>query len=162
MVGAAGQGLLLCAIAGEYGCTAPADRVRLLAWVLFGRRISPELAAGGQGTTSELDGPDGVGAEARRAAELTEELTASRRAHGRATLAALGRTVWRLGRALWALEGELDKRPRGRFYHEALGMLPVAGVLGGYLGERSALRRARRAALKWIRAERRALPSPVR
>ena len=34
-LGAASQGLLLCAVAGEYGVTDVGTRVRLIAWVLF-------------------------------------------------------------------------------------------------------------------------------
>ncbi len=45
-LGSASQGLLLCAIAGEYGVTDVGTRVRLIAWVLFERDIDPDLAAG--------------------------------------------------------------------------------------------------------------------
>ncbi len=60
----------------------------------------------------------------------------------------------RMGRPkmLLAVGGELDKRPKGRFYHQILGMLPVIGMLGDYLGERSALKRAAKAATKWLAA----------
>ena len=56
-LGAAGQGLVLCAIAGENGVRDPADRVRLLAWVLFHRAITPELARGTRPATPELARP---------------------------------------------------------------------------------------------------------
>ena len=42
----AGQGLLLSALAAEHGVTEQADRVRLIAAVLFERDIDPRLAAG--------------------------------------------------------------------------------------------------------------------
>lgn len=137
-LGAAGQGLLLCAIAGEYGITDTPTRVRLLSSVLFGREVTAELAAGQQ--------PD----ERQRAEELSEEMDESRRRRGRVTLKAAARTVWNLGRALWSVSGELEKRPHGRIHHKALGMLPVVGMLGDYLGERSGLKRAARAGTKWV------------
>jgi hypothetical protein len=137
-LGAAGQGLLLCAIAGEHGITDVPTRVRLLASVLFARKVSAELAAG--------ERPE----EERRIEELAEDMNASRRSKGRVTLKAAARTVWKLGKALWSVSDELEKRPRGRFYHHALGMLPVVGMLGDYLGERSGLKRAAKAATKWI------------
>lgn len=137
----AGQGLLLCAVAGEHGVISQADRVRLLAWVLFERDIDPALAAGSAADAAEED---------RATAELTEELTESTGRHGRITVKAATRTLWRFGKTLWALGDELDKRPQGRIYHKALGMLPVVGMAGDYLGERSALKRAAKAARKWL------------
>jgi hypothetical protein len=141
-LGAAGQGLLLCAIAGEHGITDTGDRVRLLAAIMFDRRVDPALASGAP--TPE---------EERVTAELTEDLSTSERKHGRLTVRAVGGTLWKLGRTLWGIQDELDKRPHGRFYHQALGMLPVVGMLGDYLGERSGLKRAAKAARKWITAE---------
>ncbi|GGP60632.1 hypothetical protein [Saccharothrix coeruleofusca] len=130
-LGAAGQGLLLSALAGERGITATEDRVRLIAHVLFQREVDGRAVD-----------PD----EDRRTAELTEELD-------RSTFKAIGRTIWKLARVLWSLEDELDKRPHGRFYHQALGALPVVGVVGDYLGERSGLRRVRKAAYEWFGAQ---------
>ncbi|HEV2781924.1 MAG TPA: hypothetical protein VGX25_21255 [Actinophytocola sp.] len=138
----AGQGLLLCAIAAEHGVTSQADRVRLLAAVLFRRDITPAEAAAT---------PDPA-TETQRTAELTSELTESSTRHGKITLKAAARTLWRLGKTLLALGDELDKRPQGRIYHRALGLLPVIGIAGDYLGERSALKRAAKAATKWLAA----------
>ncbi|MGW4111774.1 hypothetical protein ACWEFJ_12930 [Actinosynnema sp. NPDC004786] len=129
-LGAAGQGLLLSAIAGEHGFTSTEDRVRLLAHVLFQR---------------EVDGlPVDRRDEDERTAELTEDL------RGRSTFRAIGGTIWKLAKVLWKLEDELDKRPQGRLRHQALGMLPVVGVVGDYFGERSALKRVRAAAYEWF------------
>lgn len=143
-LGTAAQGLVLCAIAGEYRVTGEDERVRMLAEVLFGRRIEP-------GVLAARSDADSVAADAT-SAELTEELDTAQRTHGRATLRALAGTVWRLGRTLWSLGDELEKRPRGRLPHRLLGKLPVLGVLGGFLGERSGLRRAAYAGLQWIAA----------
>ncbi|ONI86125.1 hypothetical protein ALI22I_25755 [Saccharothrix sp. ALI-22-I] len=131
-LGAAGQGLLLSAIAGEHGFTSTEDRVRLLAHVLFQR---------------EVDGRAVDPREDEQTAELTEEL------RERSTFKAIGATIWKLAKVLWKLEDELDKRPRGRFYHQALGMLPVVGVVGDYFGERSALKRVRAAAYEWFETQ---------
>ncbi|MFC5949084.1 hypothetical protein ACFQH9_12455 [Pseudonocardia lutea] len=135
-VGAAAQGILLVAVAGEHGVTDEDHLVSLLAWVLFRRR--PDL--GGGPTAAEDAAADA------RAAEIEGDLATE----GRPTAARIGSAVWRLGRALYSVEDELDKRPHGRFYHEALGMLPVVGVVGKYLGEWSGLKRAAREAQRWL------------
>ncbi|MEU6266612.1 hypothetical protein [Saccharopolyspora shandongensis] len=137
-LGITGQGLVLCAIAAEHGVTDQAVKVQLIAEVLLGRELSDELAAG----RAEDD---------ERVSELTEELDAARREHGRATPKAVVRTVWRMARALWEIDSELDKRPQGRLHHELLGSIPVVGVVGGYLGERSALRKVGRLGAQWLR-----------
>lgn len=134
-LGAAVQGLLLCALAAEHGVHGEQDQVRLLAAVLFDRNLSVAAAPADAG---------------RRAAELADPLHRSRRRHGRFTVRAVAATVWRLGRLLWGLGGELGKRPQGRWYHKVVGMLPVLGLAGDYLGERVALRRAARAGQRWL------------
>jgi hypothetical protein len=139
-LGAAGQGLLLCAIAGEYGVRDEDTQVRLLAAVLFGRKVRAALPVAENGVDA-------------RAAELTARLAESERAHGRATLRSIAATVWRMGRVLWALSDELGKRPQGRWYHRVVGMLPAVGVLGDYFGERTALRRAAKYGRRWLAAQ---------
>ncbi len=141
VLGLAGQGLLLCAIAGEHGVRTEAEQVQLLAAVLFGREVPTGVAEGSAQSDPQTDAV---------AAELTEDLAESQRTHGRATVPALSRTLWRIGRALWGLGQELDKRPQGRRWQRALGNLPVVGVLGNYLGERSALRRVVVEAERWL------------
>lgn len=138
-VGAAGQGLLLVAIAGEHGVRDEDALVNLLGAVLFDR----ELAVAPPG-----DAEDAV-ADAR-AAELTGDLKES---DGGFTLGRVAKAVWRLGRALFAVEGELDKRPHGNLLHEGLGMIPVVGALGKYLGEWSGLKKAAREAEERLRAQ---------
>ena len=137
-VGAAGEGLLLVAIAGEHGVRDEDRLVELLASVLFQR----ELTVADLALTAEED----AAADAR-ARELTGELAGS---GTRATLKKVGGAVWRLGRALWSVEDELDKRPHGRFYHQWLGLLPVVGAVGKYLGEWSGLKRAAKQGRSWL------------
>lgn len=144
-LGAAGQGLLLCAIAGEHGVRDEDDQIRLMAKVLFGRDVDSALVEASQRQEAHAEAQ-------RRSAELTAELTESRGRHGRVTLRAVAGTVWRLGRMLWGLGEELGKRPQGRWYHKVLGMLPVVGMAGDYLGERSALHRVAKAARLWLAA----------
>ncbi|WP_156754826.1 hypothetical protein [Actinokineospora pegani] len=142
-LGAAGQGLLLSAMAAEHGVTDHADRVRLIAAVLFERDIDPALAAGADdGATDEQ--------EDAATAELTEDLDAAHRAHGKITVKAAARTLWRFGRVLLALGDELDKRPQGRLWHRAIGVLPVVGMAADYLGERSALKRVAKRGRRWL------------
>lgn len=137
-LGASAQGLLLCAIAGEHGIDDVGERVRLVAWVLFDRDIDPALAAG---THAEQ-------AEDAKTAELAGEFGEQ---HGRKiTIKSSAATLWRMGRSLLAISGELEKRPRGRFYQRALGMLPVVGIAGDYLAERSGLKRVAKRSTLWL------------
>jgi hypothetical protein len=142
-LGAASQGLLLCAIAGERGVTDLGDRVRLIASVLFDRNIDPVVAARKHSAHDESD-------EDEQTAKLTEEITESKKKQGKITLKATIGTLWRLGRSLLGIVDELEKRPRGRFYHRAIGMLPVVGMAGDYLGERSGLKRVAKRADNWF------------
>jgi hypothetical protein len=89
-------------------------------------------------------------AEAGEAAKLTEELRASSEKHGKATVKAAAGTLFRLGRGLREISEELEKRPRGRLLHRAIGKVPVVGMAGDYLGERSGLRQAWQRAHAWL------------
>jgi hypothetical protein len=131
-VGAAGQGMLLVAIAGEHGVRDENELVNLLGAVLFRR----ELAVANDTSTEDA-------AADARAAELTGDLA---KPSSPLTLGRVARAVWRLGRALFAVEDELDKRPHGNILHEGLGMIPVVGVVGKYFGEWSGLKKAARQA----------------
>ncbi|GAA3064227.1 hypothetical protein [Actinokineospora globicatena] len=141
----AGQGLVLSAIAVEHGAEDSGTRVRLIAHVLFDRDIDPLLASGEGDLLTDEE-------EDAATAEMTADLDESQRAHGKITPKAAAKSLWRLGRTLLALGDELDKRPQGRFYHKAMGMLPVVGMAGDYLGERSALKRAAKKGSKWLHA----------
>ncbi|TNC21291.1 hypothetical protein [Amycolatopsis alkalitolerans] len=135
-LGASAQGLLLCAIAGEHGIDDVGEQVRMVAWVLFERDVDPELAAGKEPT------------EDAEAAELAGEFGER---HGRKiTLKSAAGTLWRMGRSLLAVSGELEKRPRGRFYQRAVGMLPVVGMVGDYWAERTGLGRVAQRADLWF------------
>lgn len=136
VLGAAGQGLLLVAIAGEHGVRDEDSLIQLLGAVLFRRELR----------VSEPDAAADAAAD-DQAAELTGDLADP---DTTPTLVRVGRAVWRLGRALFAVEDELDRRPHGNFLHAGLGMLPVVGALGKYLGEWSGLKKAARQAEVWL------------
>jgi hypothetical protein len=136
-VGAAGQGLLLVAIAGEHGVRDEDELVNLLGAVLFRRELAVSAATGTENAAADA-----------RAAELTGDLA---KPSATPTFTRVARAVWRLGRALFAVEGELDKRPHGRFYHEWIALLPVVGVAGKYFGEWHGLKRAAREAEERLR-----------
>ncbi|GAB3566917.1 hypothetical protein GCM10027445_14530 [Amycolatopsis endophytica] len=140
-LGTAAQALLLTAMAEEHGVTDIGERVRLVAWVLFERDVDPALAAG-----KKEDSADEDAETAKLAGEFSQVEHRSRRI----TLKSAGGTLWRMGRSLLAITDELDKRPHGRFYHRAVGMLPVVGMVGDYLGERSGLKRVVRRADAWF------------
>ena len=146
MLGSAGQGLLLCAMAAEHGVTDIGVTVRLIGSVLFERDIDPLVARGrGDGAADEQ-----LVEELSPQQDLPEETPEKGRKYG---VKAGFRWLWRQARILFAITGELEKRPQGRFYHQMLGMLPVVGMAGDYLGERSALKRTAKRGTAWLRQE---------
>ncbi|TDQ58442.1 hypothetical protein EV188_104182 [Actinomycetospora succinea] len=136
ILGLGAQGLVVCAIASEHGMDGRDEQVRLLASVLFGREVDPRRHGDAHGPEVE-----------REAGELAGEVGEG---HTDGRLAALARAVWRMGKTLWGLQGELDRRPQGRRAWRLLANLPVVGAVGSYRNERSALKRAARAAAKWV------------
>jgi hypothetical protein len=140
ILGLGAQGLVVCAIAGEHGLVGRDEQVRLLAAVLFGRDVDP----------SRHGDPHHADVE-REAGELRGTVGAEQEERGR--LSALARAVWRMGRTLWGLQQELDRRPQGRTFWRVLANVPVVGALASYRSERSGLKRAARAAAQWVARE---------
>lgn len=131
-LGASAAGLAVCATAREYGRDEPAQWVPLLARVLFDREVSvaPEQV------------PDRADTEAALSATDADEADPSHlEALGRGAKAA-ARTVWRLARTFLGVSALLDERPRGNLLARGIGLLPVVGIVGGWLDERGAIRRA--------------------
>ena len=126
-IGKAVQSLVVLGVAGENGVTDPAERVALLSRVLLARDLPAErvrpLLERVRGTYSEA----ALGAKEERAG-----------------MSGAARTVWRAARLLSRIDEALDARPKGRLGARALANLPVVGVIGGYVAEREALRRAAR------------------
>ena len=141
-LGAVAQGLVLCAIADEHDMHDEADVVALLGAVMFRRDLCPPARA-------ELSRDSDAAVDAR-AAELTGGLETEKKP----TLQRLGGALWRMGRALLAVEGELGKRPRGGFIARWMSLIPVVGVAGKYLGEWSGLKKAAKAGEAWIHSRR--------
>lgn len=133
ILGLAAQGLVVCAIAGEHGVTGRDEQVRLLGTVLFERDLRP----GEYGDSHDAD-------VERDARDLTGELSGGSARDGR--LRALARAVWRMGRSLFALNEELDRRPHGHWWWRTVANVPVVGAFGAYKSERSGLKRAARRA----------------
>ena len=134
-LGASAAGLAVCATAREHGRTTPAEWVPLLATVLFGRdlhTVDPSVPAPSDAEHELAAGDDGSRPDAGTATRL-----------GRGAQQA-ARTVWRLARAFLGVHDLLDERPRGNLVTRALGKVPVVGVVGGWLDERSAIRKASR------------------
>lgn len=141
------QGLVLCAIAGEHGLTGRDEQVRLLASVLFSRDVDPTLHG-------DPHDPDVERQAGELAGELRHGEQAGQQQDGeRSALAALARAVWRMGRTLWGLGQELDRRPRGKKFWRLMANLPVVGALATYRSERSGLKRAARTAARWVARE---------
>jgi hypothetical protein len=139
-LGAVAQGLVLCAVADEHGVHDEAEVVALLGAVLFHRDLSPTpRAALSESTDAEVDA---------RAAELTGDLDQEKAP----TLSRVAAAVWRMGGALLAVAGELDKRPHGGRISRWMAMVPVVGVAGKYIGEWSGLKKAAKAGEQWIHA----------
>ena len=69
--------------------------------------------------------------------------------HSHGVLARLGGTgalVWRAARQMLGLRHEIDSRPRGGRLARAARNLPVVGVAGGFIAERSGMRQVADAA----------------
>ena len=141
ILGLAAQGLVICAIAGEHGLNGRDEQVRLLASVLFGRDVDP----------SRHGDPHAADVE-REAGELQRHGGARRRRSGAGSRPWPGRCGgW--GRTLWGLQSELDRRPQGNRVWRTLANVPVVGAVGSYRSERSGLKRAARAAARWVARE---------
>lgn len=139
-LGAVAQGLVLCAVADEHDVHDEAEVVALLGAVMFRRDLSPAPRAELTETTdAQVDA-------------LAADLTGDLKQEKASTLPRLAGAVWRMGRALLAVEGELGKRPRGGRISGSLSLLPVVGVAGKYIGEWSGLQQAAKAGENWIHA----------
>jgi len=141
-LGAVAQGLVLVAIADEHDMHDEVDVVALLGAVMFRRDLCPPAR-------SELSRASDAAIDAR-AAELTGGLENEKKL----TVKRLGGALWRMGRALLAVEGELGRRPRGGRITRWMSLVPVVGVAGKYLGEWSGLKKAANAGEEWIHSRR--------
>jgi hypothetical protein len=148
-LGASAAGLAVCATAHEHGVSDPDDWVPLLATVVFDRTLSPEP------TRPAPDDPSVRRAQSQKqledAAADTSEPPSTMEQLGEQAQRTV-RALWRLGRALLEVQDLLDERPRGNIVFRAVATVPVVGVLGGWLDERSAIGRASTATTRLVAA----------
>ncbi|MBK7721884.1 MAG: hypothetical protein IPI32_06585 [Austwickia sp.] len=136
VIGAAAQVLLVNAVGRELGVGDLNARTAVAAQVVLGRELSAaqvsELLA-----SDPADDP------------TTDPNDPSDDEHSHGVLARLGGTgalVWRAARQMLGLRHEIDSRPRGGRLARAARNLPVVGVAGGFIAERSGMRQVADAA----------------
>ncbi|HVT20801.1 MAG TPA: hypothetical protein VHE57_05375 [Mycobacteriales bacterium] len=118
LLGAAGAGLTVCAVAQEYGLVEPNSWVPIVGQVVFHRQ--PGAVANGV-TPSGLEVP-----QIKRPTSRDEAMALLRQ----------------MSDSLKNIDSLLDERPKGGFIARGISKVPAVGVAGGYLAERKAMRRA--------------------
>jgi hypothetical protein len=138
-LGTAVAGVAVCAVAREHGLEDPRDWVPLLGRVLFDRELSRGTGVSERALAMELGQADehqshkaslDAGAAPRRASEI----------------------ALKLAKSLLSLRPLFDERPRGARVFRAMGKVPVGGLVGGWLDERGAVRRAAQATERTLAA----------
>ncbi|MFR9805629.1 hypothetical protein ACL02T_25585 [Pseudonocardia sp. RS010] len=128
LLAAAGEGLVVCGIAREYGVAEPVGQARLLAAVLLRRRIDVPV----EPAEAAVDGP------------------AEPPAAGRGT-SALARDALRLGQTLYRLTAEVrDGRAEGKGRRGLLQRVPGGRALAEYKSGRANLDRVAAEAREWL------------
>ncbi|QFG67910.1 hypothetical protein [Ornithinimicrobium pratense] len=146
-VGAAGQVLVVNAVAHEVGGTDEADRVVAAASIVLGRDLDLD-AVRRQLSAERTD--EGLGEPDELQAELDQDQDDPPGVLRRlGSTALLIRRVARQFRSLAGLQGE---RPQGGLVARAMRNLPVVGMLGGFLAERGGVRQAAQAAQETFRS----------
>lgn len=140
-LGASAAGLAVCATAHEHGVTDPDDWVPLLGTVVLGRRLQRRDGDTPLQEQLEQDLEDAA-ADVREPPSTMDRLGTQARRSVRA--------LWRLGRSLLEVQDLLDQRPRGNIVLRAVAKIPVVGVVGGWLDERSAIYKASRATARIV------------
>ena len=146
-LGTSAAGLAVCATARELGVTDARAWVPLLAKVLLDRDL-PEATEvpvkSADQAAQELDeaATEAPGADAESGKQGGGLARGARRAAS---------TLWRLSRQVWELQSILDERPRGNVVFRAVAMVPVVGLVGGWLDERGGIRRASRETIALVR-----------
>ena len=115
------QTIVLVAIAREHGVRDRNEQVRLLAKVLSDRSIYPAAFEKGDDDAASTRAPFG-----------------------------LVKALWRTAGVVRAIPGELEARPKPARVFQWVGMLPIVGVVGTYVGEFGALGRAADAGEAWL------------
>lgn len=149
ILGASGAGLVVCAVARESGVPDQQEWVCLLGKVIFDRNLTRAFIAEHfqVATVNSIAPPTPDG----RAVEAPEEpfSVEAKGQHGTAHQAISA--IRSLSRSLKQVESLLGERPRGGIFARTLAKAPVAGVAGGWLDERKAMRRAAEQTAKLLR-----------
>ncbi len=139
LAGFVNHAIVLCALAREYGVTDRREQVRLLAEVLCGRQLSPDVEVPAHPDPEPLPETPPPGWKP------LEAITSS-------TPVVVTRTVWQLAGILRATFEEVAKRPHPKKLYQRLGVLPGIGAMATYFGERGALLRAAEEGVAWLEA----------
>lgn len=133
LVGASGAALGVCAVAREFGIVNQEEWIPLVSWVVLHR----ELASVDRGDRSPTESvaPSLSSSDGDAAMATLSDSSDSRRTAMTAKLKSLID-------ALRQIETLLADRPRGGLAARSFGKLPVVGVVGGYLDEKKAVKKA--------------------
>ncbi|MGD8150921.1 hypothetical protein [Ornithinimicrobium sp. Y1694] len=138
-LGAAGQVLVVNAVAHEVGGTDEADRVAAAARIVLGRDIPLEdvRAALHQGDPGQ---PEDLTVETAAEPDPEDPPGILHRVGSSALL------IRRVARQFRSIGDLLDERPQGGLIARTMRNLPAVGLLGGFLAERGGVRQAAREA----------------
>ncbi|GGF25888.1 hypothetical protein [Williamsia phyllosphaerae] len=127
------QAFVLCAIARVHGVTDRARQTDLLASVLCGRTVDAAAirTKASEKAVSESADPPAPSARSWSARDVVAR-------------------VWTTAKLLRAVVGEAKRRPAPGRLSKLLSAVPVVGAAADYVGERSALKRAAKAATAWL------------
>ncbi|MBM9475075.1 hypothetical protein JL107_01320 [Nakamurella flavida] len=140
-VGAAVQSLVVLGVAHEHGLTGPtgrdrAERVALLAQVLLDKPLTADEVESLQGK--------GLGVYVEEAFGPAED---------RSGASGVVKTVLRVAGTLGRVGDLLDDRPKGGRLARLVSIVPVVGVVGGYLAEHEGLRKAAKETQRRLKAD---------
>lgn len=132
------QAFVLCAIARVHGVTDRSRQTDLLASVLCGRTVD---------TAALRTSASEKAASEKAAADLADSPAPASRSWSARDVVA---RVWTTAKLLRAVVGEAKRRPAPGRLSKMLSAVPVVGAAADYVGERSALKRAAKAATVWL------------
>lgn len=141
-VGAAGQVLVVNAVAHEVGGIDEADRVVAAASIVLGRDLDADAVRhqlSADGTDGDPGEPEEL--EVDRDQDLEQDPPGILRRLGSTAL-----LTRRVARQFQSVGDLLDERPQGGLIARTMRNLPAVGMLGGFLAERGGVRQAARAA----------------
>lgn len=130
-LGAAGQVLVVNAVAQEMGKTDTAEQVVAAARIVMDKHLN--VAKVRQILGDDLDGdglPDGD-------IDTEKDVPEGERPSLIERLGSTAKLIRRVARQIRGLGNDLDKRPQGGWFVKSVANLPAVGLAGGFLAERS-------------------------